>query len=261
MLEASAGSSAWASDRLFLFLPGQKLAWCRLGARRRHDCVRVCPDGCPGYAITLTLIRRCCAFVAHGVAVGARDPHPTQPKRCRAWGCALIAAFVVVGTLTTVCSARTPTVIPSRPGHLWGIAMFALGIVDDLHPLGLRRKLILQVLMRRWFIAGHPYRGAQGALRRQRHRHRHVERRDHRALAAGLPEPDQSGRGRRRPGRGHQLMLMGLLAYTGFGRESCRTSPSACSARCWRPPYNFPPRASTWARGTSFLGFTIGCCR
>lgn len=83
-----------------------------------------------------------------GVSRGPDAHHTNQTPICRLGGLALVAAFVGTELFIAALFPEHRTLIHGRTTIVLGsLAMFALGFVDDLRPLGAKKKLAGQVLI------------------------------------------------------------------------------------------------------------------
>lgn len=80
---------------------------------------------------------------------GKREIHHLQADKIpRFGGAALFFAFAACSLASTLCCPRNSLVLSAHVAVVGGcLAMFALGFADDLHPLGARFKLLVQVLV------------------------------------------------------------------------------------------------------------------
>lgn len=189
--------------------------------------------------------------------------HPPRPEKSRLGGVALAAAFAAVLLLLIALDGWQS--ISAEPRHGWEIAaaalaMFGLGLWDDLATLGVRRKLTGQLLI----AAAACYLGI--AI------HQLQIPFTHHTIQLGfwswpvtvfwlvaLTNLINLIDGVDGLASGIGLMLMALLAYIGGGHLSLITAglAGALLGFLW---FNFPPpRIYLGGGGAYFLGFLAGC--
>src|SRR5579859_7221060 len=113
------------------------------------NCVPAISCGVLGFAVVFFLMPLVLRYSQPLRCASRRDLHHSHEHPVpRFGGIALVGAFLSVECLVAVCFPAERARIPGRSVVMWSsMAIFALGLADDLHPLGAKRKLAGQVLV------------------------------------------------------------------------------------------------------------------